>query len=149
MDSENSLSDVHVNVGHTMVQQEVQLQPSTWCGFVIVGDNLDRNIKPRHQTLQSRTVSLHCFNSYAVKDRCDFSAFEDAQPPPDLSLCDVNQLLPQDGDVQKLIKVAAILVGRILVKFMPGFSEFKSLVIDHIDQSYSSEMAQMSCVVSL
>lgn len=41
-------------------------QPAAWRGFIIVGDNIDKTIKPRHETLQSRNRSLHYFNSYVI-----------------------------------------------------------------------------------
>lgn len=48
-----------------------------WNGFKIVGDNLDKNIRPSLQRLTHQTKSLHHFHSYAVKDRVNFSAASD------------------------------------------------------------------------
>lgn len=39
-----------------------------WNGYVLVTDNLDRNVRPRHQMLTSQTVSMHWSNAIAVKD---------------------------------------------------------------------------------
>ena len=44
-------------------------------GYKIVFDNIDKNIKPRFMRSDFQTRSLHYVNSYAVKDRIDFSQF--------------------------------------------------------------------------
>lgn len=43
------------------------------CSFVIVGDNLDKNVKPRDMRVDYQVQSLHYFNSYAALDRLDVS----------------------------------------------------------------------------
>ena len=42
--------------------------PSKWSVFKIVGDNVDKNVKPRFMHIHSQTRSLHYFHAYAVKD---------------------------------------------------------------------------------
>jgi len=44
------------------------LHKSVWNGFKIVGDNIDKNVRPSFQRAQHQTKSLHYFNSYAVRD---------------------------------------------------------------------------------
>ncbi len=46
-------------------------------GFKLVGDNIDRNVRPSLQMLTHQTRSLHHFHSYAVKDRVHWSAASD------------------------------------------------------------------------
>ena len=50
---------------------------SAWCGFTLVGDNIDKTVRRRHQLMDRTTQSLHYFNSYAVRDRVDFSSLDD------------------------------------------------------------------------
>ena len=123
-------------------------QSSTWNGYVLAGDNLDRNVKPRHQTIKCRTQSLHWFNSMAVKDRCDFSALPDAVVPCDVHTCDVLTLLPDANDCEQLIDNVAVMIGRILIKYVPSFSKFSELAQSHISHKYSSQMSLKSHVVS-
>ena len=40
--------------------------------FKLVGDNIDKNIHPRYQTIKKQTQSLHYFNCYEVLHRVDF-----------------------------------------------------------------------------
>ena len=40
-----------------------------WYGYKLIGDNIDKNVKPRNMTSDNQTVSLHYFHSYSVLDR--------------------------------------------------------------------------------
>lgn len=55
-----------VNEDH---QEDTVSDESTWSGFKLVGDNLDKNVHPRYGRIDHRTQSLHFFQLYAVKDR--------------------------------------------------------------------------------
>ena len=131
----------------TSTEQETSCRSSGWYGFKIVGDNIDKNVHPRHQTLDRRTQSLHFFNCYAVQDRCDFSSFSDTMPFPDFSNFDVVQLLPQKNDVAQLLSDVTILVARTLTQNLKGFENYQDLVPQHIAHEYSKEMNQTSTVV--
>jgi hypothetical protein len=125
----------------------------TWSGFILATDNLDRNIKPRHQTIASKTISMHWSNTIAVKDRCDFSNFEDDHdilPSIDpLSQLDIESLfLPNKEDDENIINNFAVITGRILIKYVPSFAKFSSLSTKHIEHKYSREMSLKSQVVS-
>lgn len=117
-----------------------------WNGFVLAMDNLDQNIRPRHQTLSSKTVSMHWSNVIAVKNRCNFSMFEDEIT--DAIEFDTKYFLPDKDSCAKLIENVAIIAGRILVKYLPAFSKYSSLISNHIQHKYSKEMSTLSQVVS-
>ena len=51
-----------------------------WNGFKIVGDNIDKNIRPSFQRINHQTVSLHYFHSCAVSDRINLSSLSDVAP---------------------------------------------------------------------
>ncbi len=82
-----------------------------WPGFKIVGDNIDKNVRPSHQRLDRQTQSLHHFHSYAVRDRLDLSAVSDSSPkvPPTI---DPATILPSASDVCKLQQEFEVLVTR-------------------------------------
>ena len=52
--------------------------------YRIVGDNIDKNVKPRNMTSDFQTRSLHYFHAYAVRDRIDLSDYSNEQPVPDI-----------------------------------------------------------------
>ena len=84
---------------------------TTWCGFKVVGDNIDKNVHPRHESLDQHTRSLHYFNCYAVKDRIDLGSLSDLKPLVDISQVDLTQLLPQKEDIEGIIENMAILAA--------------------------------------
>ena len=44
-----------------------------WFGYKLVGDNIDKNMKPRYQRQGDRGLSLHYCHWYAALDRIDMS----------------------------------------------------------------------------
>ena len=64
----------------TIAEQELSSSDTLqWSGFKIVGNNIDKNIRPSLQRLTHQTKSLHFFHSYAVKDRVNFCSASDAR----------------------------------------------------------------------
>jgi len=83
-----------------------------WHGFKIVGDNIDKSVKPRHETMDHHTQSLLYFHSYAVCDRIDFSHLSCAEPDPlDVSLYPVKRLLPTPADLQPILANSLIIIS--------------------------------------
>ncbi len=118
------------------------------CGFLFAGDNVDRNIRPRHRTIESQTRSVHWFTTVVIQDRCDFSELADSISVPDVSEFDLNCFLPDKDDYEQLASNVSVLVGRILIKYLSGFSRFSDLIEYHISHLYSEEMSKKSCVIS-
>ena len=83
---------------------------SSWNGFKIVGDNIDKNIKPSFQRHEIKGKSLHYFHSYAVKDRVDLSSLSDTTP----EICDPDpsMLVPCADDISCILKEIEILLSR-------------------------------------
>ena len=120
-----------------------------WCGFKLVGDNLDKTIRRRHQLVNRTTVSLHYFNSFAIRDRIDLSAFDENRP--DISLdtsTSAECLLPTKEDLTQLLKNFEVLIGRMLVNHMPPLHRLSDVVVKNIKHKYYAEMSQKSEVVS-
>lgn len=44
-----------------------------WFGFRLVGDNVDKNVRPTFQRIERIMQSLHHFNVYIVQDRVDLN----------------------------------------------------------------------------
>ena len=125
----------------------------SWKGYKLVGDNLDKNVKPRYRRIDQKTQSLHFFHYYAVQDRIDLSNVPD-EPNPCLqkavSDLDVATLLPSDSDHQAMIYNFGILVSRVLVEEIPFFSNtFDDVIMKHIQHPHIDAMNKKSKTVSL
>ena len=55
-----------------------------WYGFKLIGDNLDKCIKPCEMREDQQNRMLHCFQLYAVKDRLNLTSFSDKEPHSNL-----------------------------------------------------------------
>ena len=138
----------HSSSLNSQLDLDIELQRrSVWCGFVLVGDNIDKSVYARHQTMESRNRSLHYFNSCAVLDRCDFSHLSDFQSPPDRNSYDVSHLLPSNEDLEAILLHFATLVGRMLTIHVPGFEKYISWT-SQIKHKYCTEMKRKSDVVN-
>ena len=81
------------------------------CGYKIVGDNIDKNVHPRFQTLSVQAKSLHYFHCYAVKDRIPSLSLSDI-PPTIPSEINIHHILPSVECNGNLIEMFKILVMR-------------------------------------
>lgn len=116
--------------------------------FKIVGDNIDKEVKPQDMRSDYQTRSLHYFHSYAVRDRVNMDNFDDSVHTPDITAVDLEVLLPSKEDEADLYANMGILIARILKKYIPFFKEFGKGVERHIMHKYSEEMSRKSSVVS-
>ena len=131
--------------------QEDNAEPSlsNWHGFKVVGDNVDKTIKPRHMREDRQTKSVHYFQIYAVEDRVNLSESSEeprvpGQDPP------LNEILPSPEDNRAMIANLTTIVTRILAEHVPFIKEnLGDAVARHIPHPYSSEMAKKSNVVSM
>lgn len=90
--------NVEISVEADVSVERVQ---STWDGFKIVGDNVDKNVRPSFQRQEHQTRSLHHFHAYAVRDRVSCSSLSDnpkAEPSPTSINVDIFLMTPQEWD---------------------------------------------------
>ena len=116
--------------------------------FRIVGDNIDKNVKPRDMTSEHQTRSLHYFHAYAVRDRIDLSDYSSEPPVPDLGKMNFDALLPSDDDAVVLQTNMVTLIGLVLCKYMPFFAKFSTGLGRHIRHEFYEDMCTKSNVVS-
>ena len=120
----------------------------TWCGFKLVGDNIDKTVRPRHETIDMKSQSLHYFNAYAVLDRVNLSSFSDIPPTTNIHNLPLELLLPSASSLHALYSNFAVLVARVLTQNLKSFSSFADIVPSHIEHTYQEQMAKKSVVVS-
>lgn len=117
--------------------------------FKIVGDNIDKHIKPRDMRSNYQARSLHYFHSYAVQDRLNMDDFDESISSPDPGAVSLEVLLPTPQDEASIRNNMCILVARILKKYMPFFTKYGKGVERHIIHQYSEEMSRTSRVVRI
>lgn len=119
---------------------------SMWPGFKIVIDNLDMNLRPRHQTFERQTKSIHYVNCYAVRDRIDLSRFS-ASAHSEQKEVSFASILPSDDDRKAIMDNFVLLAGRILCESIPQLQEIPHLATQHILHEHSNEMGCKSEIV--
>ena len=83
--SEKSVSDQPSS--DTVSASEDERYPTIgWCGFRIVGDNIDKTVRPRDMRHNHHTTSLHYFHSYAVRDLILFTHLRQKEIQVDIRL---------------------------------------------------------------
>ena len=81
-----------------------------WHGYTIYGDNIDKNIHPRHQTVSMKTQSLHMFQSFVNYDRVNLAGISDESPMPIRINPDL--LMPSASDMQSITSRFVIMISR-------------------------------------
>lgn len=119
-----------------------------WFGYKVVGDNVDKKVKPRYMRSDNQSKDLHYFHLYALRDRVDLSrASEDPpnlNPDPELA-----ELIPADDDIKEITSNFGVLIARQLIQYFPYFEKhFADVVQQHIPHTHEAEMEQISKVVS-
>ncbi len=90
--------------------QEISLSPDLqWPGLKIVGDNVDKNIKPSLQRITHQTKSLHYFLSCAVKDRVNLSTVSDVSRP---LTSDLNHFVMSVQDWNQFKDICQVITSR-------------------------------------
>ena len=128
-------------------QLESQLQhtiaSATLPTFKIVGDNIDKTVKPRFMRSDCQSKDLHFFHHFAVQDRVDMSTLSDKPPSPPSSLDSLPEsLLPSKEDNKILAENFAIHISRILATHLEFFKDSRGTITRHIQHDYSKKMAQ-------
>ncbi|KAL5467435.1 hypothetical protein EMCRGX_G031658 [Ephydatia muelleri] len=119
-----------------------------WCGFRLVGDNIDKTIGPRDMRLNNQSKSLHYFHVYAVKDRVDVRHLSPSVTMLSPGDMDVTKFLPSDEDNETLLANYKVLMARVITKHVPGLAHLSPL-IPNIRHAHSDSMSKKSEVVPL
>jgi L1 cell adhesion molecule like protein len=66
--------------------------------YKVVGDNINKQVKPRDMRSDHQTQSLHYFHAYAVRDRINLDEVDDSPSATDESSVNLELLLPTKED---------------------------------------------------
>ena len=110
----STCAPVPMDVTDTDTRSDVDDRTS-WTGFTLVGDNVDKNIHRSFQRIGYNTQSLHLFNTYAVLDRVDLSTRSDTVAT---TVVDPASILPTSEDYQVIEQEFQVLVKRYVSLIM-------------------------------
>ena len=120
--------------------------PPKMMSFKLVGDNIDKNVRPRDMRADNQTRSFHYFHTYAIKDQVDLTHLTDKNVPKKFN---PETLLPSSTDKQNLLENYKHLFICVLMKHMPYFKQLGKGLKPQIVHKYSLEMSQKSETVRL
>ena len=116
--------------------------------FRIVGDNIDLTIQRRYQTIEHTNQSIHWTQQYAILDRVNDPSLDNQKPQKPVQALQLVDLLPVK-DVQAVFqRDCAVLVSRVISKYLSAFNHMKDVITYHIGHSYSDELDKKSETVS-
>ena len=123
------------------------LEPMCLSKCRLVGDNIALMVHARIQSQQHENRSIHWTQQYAVLNRVQESSLDTKRPRKSFKEVQLIDILPA---VQERIKQKmAVLVGRIMCRYLTAFQQQSDVVIWHIPHQYSKEMALKSQTVSV
>ena len=137
-------SDDHSDEEHPPDNLHTQTFPT----FKLVGDNLDKSVRPHDTHIDCQTKALHYFHMYAVRDRVNLADYPDSPSLPNISPSDLKTILPTTRDEEVLQTNFAILIARTLTRYMPYFKKFGSGLERHLVHERYEEMSAKAEVVS-
>jgi hypothetical protein len=119
------------------------------CSYILVGDNIDKNIKPHDMRVDHQVQSLHYFNCYAALDRIDFSRVSvDNLITGEAIQIPTPAILPNVDDCFSLRLNYIIIVANMIAEKFQYFKPLKQC-IPAIPHKYEKEMCKKSNTVCL
>lgn len=108
------------------------------------GDNLDIRVNTNDVRMTNKNKDYHFFATNFVLNRISTEKqpiVHHDSPEPSLEI-----FLPNEAEILVYKNSLKILLGRILVEYMPGFQWMKKVLPDHIDHPHKEEMKRKSVV---
>ena len=110
----------------------------------LVGDNIDYEIHARVQSQKHLNRSIHWTHQFAVLDRVQDPQLDSHSSQKPVSDIQFVELLPDKDVMENLVRNWAVIVSRVVTKYLPAFRSFRDVVVRHIPHEYSKEMSQKS-----
>ena len=97
---------------------------------------------------EHKNKSIHWTHQFAELGRAQRPYLASGGPQKSAADLQLIELLPSKEVQAKFKKTWAVLISRVICKYLGSFKQFQSLVIHHIPHQFSDEMAQKSKSVS-
>ena len=117
--------------------------------FQGTGDNWDQRIRVHEMRKDHQNIDCHYFASNLVVERVPCHHLDNISPKGDIrQAANIDFLLNQE-EMHHLREEYKIIVGRVLVEFIPELRFLKTVIPNHISHQYSNEMANKSTIIPL
>ena len=83
-----------------------------------------------------------------MKDRVDMTQYSDEKSTLQLSTFNAESLLPTEDDLKAIRDNFAVILSRVLVKYIPSLQQLQHAAEKHITHQHYKEVSQRSEVVS-
>ena len=121
----------------------------SWKDYIIVGDNVDKNVSPRDMRVGNQVKSLHYFHSYAVQDRVSLGSLSGDGHVSDIKTLAASAVFPTVGNCIRIRTNYIILAARVIVGNLSHFSFLQKCVAQHIPHKFCKKTAEKSVIVSV
>lgn len=114
-----------------------------------IGDNWDLRVHPHDMRKDNQNQDLHYFALTLIVERVPSLGLSNDSPQKDIKTLPNCEFLLSDDETSKLREDFKVLVGRVLVSYIPSLSFMKSVIPNHIQHRYQKEMSQQSTIVPI
>lgn len=105
-------------------------------------------VQARIQTKEHKNKSIHWTHQFAEVGRAQNPMLDSTKPQKPVGDIQLIELLPSKEVQARFQKTWAVLISRVICKYLASFHQYRSLVIHHIPHQFSEEMSQKSKSVS-
>lgn len=111
----------------------------------LVADNIDYEIHARVQSQKHLNRSIHSWtHQFAVLDRVQDPQLDSHSSQKPVSDIQFVEMLPDKDFMENLVRNWAVIVSRVVTKYLPAIRSFRDVVVRHKPYEYSKEMSQKS-----
>ncbi|PFX16023.1 hypothetical protein AWC38_SpisGene19734 [Stylophora pistillata] len=133
--------DIEENRGALKLAKEVERKQGS---ETLVEDNIDYEIHARVQSQQHKNRSIHWTHQFAVLDRIQDPSLDNYSSQNRVSKIQLADLLPDKNVQEILARNWAVIVSRVITKYLPPSHSFQDVVVRHIPHAYSKEVSEKS-----
>ena len=117
--------------------------------YIIVVDNVDKNVSPRDMRVGNQMKSLHYFHSYAVQDRVSLGSLSGDGHVSDIKTLAASAMFPTVGECIRIRTNYIILAARVIVSNLFHFVFLQKCVTQYIPHTFSKKTVEKSVTVSV
>lgn len=98
---------------------------------------------------ENQNKDLHMFSSNLICNWLIFCQLQNNAPRKDVSSIPYSVFIPTLQEYQRYFVRSKVIIGRILIEFLPAFFTFKKCLPSYFKHAYTNQMAQKSQIISM